>query len=533
MRHDGYVSMDPAACVAFERRMAQHPAVTVTPIGASWEGRNLTMLSAGHGAVSVLAWGYPHPDEPTGASALAWLIELVAVDDPALAGRMRVHVVLCADPDQASHNESWARTGTLNDLLETVRPEHLERQVDYGFPVRWGPFEQPEDYDGALACHIAGRCVDPDDCGDECLRERLPAGPYPESLALAAAIRISRPDLVVAMHETVTGGCFTFLLERPEEALADRLVALPEACGLPRHRGQKIDSGRPWRVGEKDLIREPRIENEARRFLRVPGIDPEETYLGNVSAAMYLQSIAPGAQFMVPEAPHLTHPDFGDLTPLGVTRLVRAGWEERARGRRWCVRGELRQPDGSSVGVLHRMCRTRPDEHSAGDQSLPVTVGMLGMEAVMLRRWAFERTDALWRSLPQGLLDDEHTIAREQRALRVPAGHVNDASVRIFRLSDYSDAPATRAHRADFDWRWRIETARRPARLRRFIRECGGPGAVHDAASDLVDQIIAPLPEALHRARNRPEAAISQLARLLMCVAHVERPGQAWTATLK
>lgn len=528
IRSGGFAPMDTAACAALERRLGAMGTVQTRVVGHSFEGRPITMLSVGQGPVSVLAWGYPHPDEPGGAAALGWLAERLAGGDPALCGRARFHLVLCADPDQARFNDRWARSGALEDLLETVRPEHLEREIDYGFPLRWGPFEQPDDYDGALACHIAGRCVGSDGCEDGCLRDDLPAGPYPESLALAAAMRLSRPDLVVSMHETVTGGCFTFLLERPDGALADALVVIPEACGLPRQRGQKIDSGRPWRRGEKDLIREPRLEAEARRFLRRPGVDPAETYLGNASAAMHLQSLAPGAQFLVPEAPHLTHADFGDLAPSGETRRVRAGWEERRPGRRWCVRGRLRLPDGADMEILYRMSPTRLAGHRAGEQDLEATVGMLGMEAIMLRRWAFAHTDALWAALPAALRDHDHLVAREHRAMKVPAAHVNDASARIYRLSPYSDTPARVADRADFDWRWRIETARRPARLGRFIDEMTGPSSLRAGADALTRSLIAPLPGSLHRADARPEAAISQLARLLLCADRVNAPGAAW-----
>lgn len=505
---------------AIEARLAADPGVVESQIGESLQGRPIRMLSLGAGRLSVLAYGHPHPDEPLGASALAWLAERLATSDPALCGIARFHLVLCADPDSSAMNEGWGRRGTMEALLETVRPEHLAREIDYGFPVRWGPFEQPPSYEGALSCYAAARCLDPAGCGPVCQRLRLPAGTYPESRALARAIQITDPDLVVSLHDTVVGGCFSFLLEKPTSELTRQMLEIPGACGLPRQVGQKVDSGRPWIAGVPDLIREPRIETEARRFLRRPGVDPGLTYLGNVSAAQHLQSVRPGAQFLVPEAPHLTNASFGDQTPLGQTRRVSLSREMRVKGLRWCVRGEMVLPDGGREGLLYRMSAETPYGLPArpGSYEIPLSVGMLGVEAICLRRWAFNQTDELAQMLPEWLRSSDHQIAAERRAIRVRAHLVNDRSLRIFRLSPYTDRIATRAHAADFQWRWRIESARRPMQLARLIREEGGPKDILARARDLAGNLTAPLPSSLHTADLRPLGALSQLARIVATI---------------
>ncbi|WP_217924726.1 hypothetical protein [Miltoncostaea oceani] len=515
-------SGDPDHLDALIGRLAGAPGNVARLVGSSSAGRPITMLSTGTGSRSVLAWGYPHPDEPLGAMALAWLAERVSEGDPALSALARFHLVFCADPDGARINRAWAESPSLENLLSTIRPEHLAREADYGFPVRYGPFEQPDDLDGARACHEAARCVEPWICGVICRRHGLPAGPSAESLALANAIRITRPDLVASCHDTVVGGCFTFILHPPGHEALDALRDIPGALGLARQLGQKIDHGRPWRPGEIDLIREPRIEGEALRFLRRPGIDPQLTYLGCVSAAQHLQSVLPTSQFIVPEAPHLSTPAFGDTTPLTQTRELRLSHEARRRGMRWCLRGVHLLPDGTAAEILYRMSESAPAylpvRRRVGPLSLPVSVGMLGMEAVADRRWALSQVDALYRGLPAWLRDSDHPIAAERRALRTPAAHVNDRSQQIFRLSPYTDRAASVAHQADFTWRWSIETARWAGQLARLIDDEGGPQDARERLGRLIGQLTGPLPQTMRRSEVRPAGAASQLARIVAMI---------------
>jgi len=498
-------------------KLAGSPGVHLETIGSSSAGTPITMLQLGAGSRPILAYAYVHPDEPLGARALAGLAQEWVEGEVLRQLDITWHLIACADPDIAAWNRRWAMGDDLADFIYgTIRPEHLAREVDYGFPVDHGIFLQPDDYDGARACWSAGRCVRPGSCGAECGRLRLPAGPLPESRAIARAIRQVKPDLVVSLHDTHTGGLFSFLRHRPDARMIDALTtATAHASGIPRHMGQRIDSGRPWTRMTPDLIREPDLASEARRFLRRTGADPALRYHGNVSAAQYLESIAPHAGFLVPEAPHFTHPDFGDTDPLDeewdVTGLIR----RTRQGDRYVIVGTLVHPDGIEEEVLYRM-RTDADG-PLGPHRRAVTVGMLGAEAVARRRHALAGADAIWLALPDAVRNDPaHPFAAERRMIHVPAARVNDASLRYFRLAGGYDRLATRAHAADFRWRWSIHTAQRLGSFARFLTDVGGHTASCATLEAAVDDHIAPLPQELQRTHDRRAAAFSQLARIML-----------------
>lgn len=505
----------PRELEALEEQLALSPSVELRRVGSSSAGRPIRMLSLGTGPRSVLAWGYPHPDEPLGAAALAWWAQEVAAGAP--DGGARWHLVLCADPDMAALNERWIRGGTLTDFVYgAVRPEHLAREVDYGFPVDSGLFYQPEDWDGARACHSAGACVDPVGCGPVCRRHGEPPGPLAESLALAEAIRISRPDLVASMHDTHTGGCFTFLLGAPDADLAARMVDSAGACGQRRHLGVKIDPGLRWRSGVPDLIREPTLADEERRFRRRHAIAEGVRYLGNVSASQFLEGERPGAQFIVPEAAHFTAAAYGDPSPLGEERPSRAAWRQTRRGARFCLFSTLEHHDGSREEIMVRM--SREADGPVGEGVRPVSLGWLGAEAVARRRRAFTAADAVWASLPARLRESAHPVAAERRGLGVPGRVVNDRSLLIFRVAAPSARPATVAEAWDLRYRWAIHGAVRVGGLARFLEDEGGPDEGIRALRGQTEALIHDVPCVL-RSRSDPSgAARSQLARVLIAL---------------
>lgn len=513
---------DLRALDALEAEAAAWEDVSREDIGHSSAGRPIRMLRLGSGSRAVLAYGYVHPDEPLGAYALSGLIrEWQDPSSPLRRMDVQWNVVLCADPDMAAWNARFARGDRLEDFLYgTIRPEHLAREVDYGFPIDHGIFLQPPGYDGARACWSAGRCVRPGICGARCGRHDLPAGPLPESRALAEAMRRVRPDLVVSLHDAHTGGIFSFLRQRPPSALAAHLTRdVAAITGLPRHLGQRIDSGRPWTRRDPDLIREPDLRAEERRFLRRTGADPALRYHGNVSAAQFLESLDPQAEFLVPEAPHFTHPDFGDLAALEQVRAVQGAVRTTRHGARYVVTGELTHPDGTREEVLYRM-RTAVDG-PLGPHARPVSVGMLGVEATARRRHALAQADAIWADLDPDLRDDpHHPFAAERRSIAVPAVRVNDASLRFFRLSASYDKPATVAHHADFAWRWDIHTAQRIGAFARFLDDAGGEPRDIAVLRGALEAYIDHLPDGLRRASHREAAALSQLARIVITIRH-------------
>jgi hypothetical protein len=502
----------PSDLEALLDEWAQRGAL-VEEVGHSKEGRPIRCAVLGSGERTLLAWGYPHPDEPLGSEALCWLGE--GLLSGALSLPWRVALILCADPDEAAR-QLW-RPGprdASNFCHGAWRPLKLDWGVDYGFPLDWGPFWQPDDGQGG--CRTLKECLE--SCGPMgCSHGGWPHAPLPESLALSRAIDRYEPSLVAAMHNTHTGGDYTFLLERERREVLDALVDAPSIFGQSRHLGEAVDRGRRWMADAPDLIHEPDLATFLRRLERLPDYDPELAYRGNHSAAAYLEAKGWGAQFVCPETTRFRHPDFGDASLLGETALVRRSVEERRRGRYAVARV---RDEATGEWLVATQSRTEAPLARGRARREPLTRGMLGVLALARRRRAMSASDALWpRALalaPEGFW---HPYMEERRLLTTPGAYVGDHSQLIFRTRpDYARA-ATRAQAASFAWLWPAHTAATLGSFQVYLSALPPSGArdeVQEALSALQEGELAALPDEVRQEGPRGPAMASMLARVLL-----------------
>ena len=490
----------------------------VTTLGYSREGRAIRAVSFGSGARSLLAWGYPHPDEPLGAEALAWLGDALAAGRLADLEGWTAHLVLCADPDEVQRNAGFLHGPRTAEAFVRGcwRPQHIGREVDYGLELDWGPIVP-------LPCDLAGvitRCASPAECSRRCgpggCRTRhLPHRPSPESAALAAAFDLFRPDVAATMHGISIGASYTFLLHRERGEVLDDLLAIPAAAGAGRYLGEPIDAGRRWRTREPDLIRERGLAHRM-RTLTDGSYDPELVYYTPVSVATYLEAQGRGGQLVTPEAAQFRHPDFSDPSPAGDTETVLVSVEERRRGRYRVTR--VRVDDGWVVAHQDRVGDDEP-LRSPTRVTTPVTRGMLGVRALARRRRVLAAADEIWATLDGRPWLVGHPYLAERWATTVPGGYVHDRSMLIFRTrSDYR-RPASVAQRAAFTWRWPLHTASLLGNLRTFlaVQDHDRPQIVEAIArvEALQDAELAELPAELLVEAPRGPALRCMLARVL------------------
>jgi hypothetical protein len=479
-------------------------------VGLASDGSEIRAWTWGRSGPRVLVYGWPHPDEPSGALVCRWLLELA--DHPALAGYRWV-VIPCADPAASAWSERWAHGRTLDDYVYgSVRLEHLLREVDYGFPIDGRLLTMPRVRDGGRACTSAGRCVQPEVCGDTCLRLRSVPGPLPESLALAEAIDRYQPDLVAGLHNASASGAYGFWQHEPTADLLHVSAEIVEACGLPRHLGPAVDPGRAWSRAWPDARRETTLEESERAFARHHGIEPVpgQRYLGHGSIAQYMHMRTPGAEYMVPEAGLFTHPHFADTRDLGELRRLTEGSRQMASGD-WVreAEGELELPWGERQQVIYR--RWRGSKASDQQLELPVSVGMLMLDAVTLRRALFAAADELWKALPDSVRTGDDLYAAERRAMSTNGRWARQSTARWAR-SERATRPATRAQAADWRWRWALESCCSAGRMVALAERAGH--AEHQLNARLREMIDATL-GTLPLREVRCQAALSQLARVL------------------
>jgi hypothetical protein len=437
-------------------RWAASGAALVTVVGASRSGRPIRVASFGSGTRSMLAWGYPHPDEPLGAEALVWLGDGLAQGRLCDLAQWTVHLLLCADPDETVRNAGWLHGPRTAEAFTAAcwRPTHLGVEVDYGFGLDWGPFVYPPP-DAPTRCRTREECERR--CGnDGCRNRRFPFAPLPESEAIARAIDLFAPDVAATMHCVHAGADYTFLLEPESRAIQDALLAIPSLCGSGRWLGEPIDAGRRWRMDAPDLIVERDLTHRLRLLERSPGYDPRLLYYATASAACYLQAQGRGAQLITPEAAQFRCQEFSDPTPVEELEEVLVSVEDRPRaGRSRVVRINV---DGEWV-VAHQDRAPGALSHPPRRELVPLTRGMVGVRELVRRRRVLAQADRLWeraRKVP-GLRP--HPYADERWQMEVPGAYVSDRSMWIYRTrSDYR-RPPTVAQKAALEWRGPIHTA--------------------------------------------------------------------------
>lgn len=469
----------------------------IITLGQSSQGRDILAAAIGQGSKTMLAWGFPHPDEPLGSEALVWLGESLLGKSLTLED-WRVVIVLCPDPDQVSRQLWLAGPLTALDFVSGCwRPEHLGREVDYGFPLDHQEFYWPADAVGSPR---------PDEDG---YKTATPFSPLPESLALAAAIERFRPNLVFSMHSTHSGGDYTFLLQEEDRELLHAIKQMPEACGLWRHLGEPIDKGQPWLEDSPDLIREQNLDWFRRGLRSHSWFDEDLCYGGNHSAAAFIESILPDSQFICPESTLFRSPLFADLNRLE----ERLPWRQEVtadnRGRRWVEQSVYFDNHWEEV---HRFAAGAADRR--GEFRAPLSRGALGVLAVKKRREQLSKADKIWLSTATAVAESGHPYLYEKELMPAP-GDIDEDQLRKFKLSKAYRQPATRADWASFNGVWPIHTAAMLGGFSGLLQEAEATKQLEKLHS-LQKEILTTIPPEMSQAGPIAPALQSMIGRVLL-----------------
>lgn len=483
------------------------PLVT---LGASSWGVPIQAAIAGHGSKTAMLYAYPHPEEPLGAQVIVALARAAQAGDSrldALLSTWRLVLIACADPDMASLNAGWVEGGSLTDLVwHGFRPEGLSREVDYGFPIDYGPLYQPWHEQRGLRCRQAAACVEPEVCGPVCARLMMPAPALPESLVLATAIRKFRPDLIVAMHNSPLGGQYDFLSWKPTQQLRDTFDLISAATGCARHRGEPIDPARSWFRERPDLLKEPDLSRRLKYAAKVQTQHPGMRFAGNVSIAQHAQSVLGSTcRIFMPEAVSFTDTAFSDLSLSRQVRHVDIVHTKQGIS----VRGRIQMPD---MSYRHVRYGSKIAPHVRGG-IVELQASMLGVETVELRRWTEQKLQDIYHRASTHARAAASPIAAELRAGTSRGSYRRHVDPAVYRRM----APrlATIADVAYAEWTVPSQMAQRLGLLGRFLRQ-------HDPeqtellceVQTLIEQLLMLIPS--HVARNiQGRSQQDQLARVL------------------
>ena len=430
------VLMSPRQLQAKAQQLAASSKWELIPIGLSRAGQQIFALHWTGVGPAVVAWGFPHPDEPSGALALWRLAE--GLCDPGAPSFLRSSewwLILCADPDQAQLNTDWIEQPSLDSYLSHHwRPLYQGLEVDYAFPINSPPFLQPRNW--APPEMVA---------------------PAPESVALADLLASVKPQLLGLMHSNHVSGAYSYINKRPSDSLIESWDDSTYQLGLAPHLGERPDPGKRWKTRRPDLLKEVLLAERLKAAEAHWGPIGQRSLSGCVSAAQYLESINKEAVVLTPEIGLWQPAEIGNLDLSSQTRKVRISFAKGKRGWRELWHGYLTLPGGQRKMVCYAV-KAATGKKKTRWQEMPLGRGMVGVEVLEIRRWLMNEADLIWQKQDRSQWQDSPAW-KERQNIEVPGSRVNDRSMLIFRTSSSYQRPITKAELTDLTLRWGMQSA--------------------------------------------------------------------------
>jgi ribosomal protein L29 len=248
----------------------------------------------GDGNKSLLAWGFPHPNEPVGAKALELFADWLK-DNPKAFADWKFIFVYNADPVQSSMQTWFKKPKTIENFLEgNWRSYQIGYEIDYGFPIDFQHRYQPENAQGRNM--NIWKPLDPFEL--EFIEPTR--GPLAESKTLLALIENYKPEIIATMHNMHASGDYSFLLHREKEHIMQGLAKLPETVGCVRHLGEPADPGFLWDPWP-DLFQEYDLAYDTIKYMKRDDWQPGNRYSGNAGIGLVIESQLPETQILTPE----------------------------------------------------------------------------------------------------------------------------------------------------------------------------------------------------------------------------------------
>jgi len=202
-----FMTVDELYESSFELARKHKDIVEILEIGTSRSKDPIYALRIGDGENLVLAFAFPHPNEPVGSLTLEFLTWKFAEDRDLLKlTRSTFLVVKVADVFGARLNEGWFK-GSFNIkkyALNYYRPPGY-KQVEWTFPVEYKGFKWNK--------------------------------PTNETKALMKLIDEYKPDVIYSLHNAGFTGVY-YYLSRPLPKVYRGLKEFPRKLGVPIHLGE-------------------------------------------------------------------------------------------------------------------------------------------------------------------------------------------------------------------------------------------------------------------------------------------------------
>lgn len=225
-------------------------------IGRSRQGRPIELVTLGHGSYSALLVAGVHANEPVGNLAADVLMHELA-DNARLRQQLDTtwNFINPIDPDGLLLNEAWfAAPPTPERYFGSFFRPALSRQPDYTFPLRVGSYEFSDQ--------------------------------SPENQAFQAAIDLTRPNLLLPMHNCEFGGAF-FIASHSRPEFENRLRSLAALMNVRLSTiGEPLSGLAPISNG---VFETPRPHRMIQAALQNEGSNPQSVWPAGGSSMEYAE----------------------------------------------------------------------------------------------------------------------------------------------------------------------------------------------------------------------------------------------------
>ncbi len=249
---------------------------------------------------TVLAYAFPHPNEPVGSLTLEALTWILARDREFLKGLGATWIVVkVADVYGALLNEGWFKGPfTLEKyLLNYYRPPPY-KQVEWTFPIEY-----------------------------KTLRWDTPT---PETRALMKLIDGWRPTHLYSLHNSYFTGTFYYVSRKPPAHVMEMLAEVPRSLGVPLHKGAP-EAPYMKKLGE-GVFTMYSIVDEYDWLEKHSGRDPAEVLRVGDNGYGYARRANPGVFAMICEVPYIYDDRLDNPTRIGIPlREIYRLTQERGR----------------------------------------------------------------------------------------------------------------------------------------------------------------------------------------------------------
>lgn len=258
-------------------------------VGASRCGDPIeALIIRGGDKKTVLAFGFPHPNEPVGSMTLEVLTNMLGNNRDFLRKTEATWVIVkVADLPGAKLNEGWFKGGfdIVKYALNYYRPPGY-KQVEWSFPIEY--------------------------------KELRFNNPIPETRALMKLIDDWKPTHIYSLHNAGFSGTYYYVTRDPGERVLEVLYKVPSVLGVPVHRGEpEAPYMKKLRVGVFLMPSTSEIYDWLEKYLRRPPID---VIKHGGSSYDYARKVNPDVFELVSEVPYIYDERLNNDTAIGIPR---------------------------------------------------------------------------------------------------------------------------------------------------------------------------------------------------------------------